>query len=448
VDELRPRVKNFELTLDAVIDIQFCQNLFDKWTAELDKVSSDAKKQDDREQTLRFYLGRLKERGGVCSQEAHEILQHHVRFASLMAQRIDDASKSQDNLISDSPEARDLAKDISKASGLLSTNVDRMTYELDSFVNALKNIQVTAATVAREKSLVERILQWLKSMFKAIATIFATLTPSISAIVRHHPDPKVRGCALSNTTLGQAASVFCKAGSEPKNGKESESLDSVILFLKGVVPNEVESAQRKLKRLDKVLELLERMKAGQRMAIGDSDPAAVAEEWRNVAEQYRMAVSAWDNQPPPEYNSPPGIDNPLSVKRIENDSAPIGRSRTLDSSMVSVSRTISPATHSRQSSSPTSAGSPFHSQAERNPLGPGSYETEHAAVFRKPLVQREGVGRAVAQFDFRGVQQGDLSFSKGQVITVTEKSDSTETWWKGKLEGREGLFPANFVKLI
>ena len=49
-------------------------------------------------------------------------------------------------------------------------------------------------------------------------------------------------------------------------------------------------------------------------------------------------------------------------------------------------------------------------------------------MFRKPPVQREGVGSAIAQFDFRGVEQGDLSFSKGQVITITEKSNSTETW--------------------
>jgi hypothetical protein len=82
----------------------------------------------------------------------------------------------------------------------------------------------------------------------------------------------------------------------------SETLDSVILFLKGVVPNEVENAQKKLKRLDKALETMERMKAGQRMALGESDPAAVAKEWRDVAGQYQSAISssAWDyDQPPP-----------------------------------------------------------------------------------------------------------------------------------------------------
>jgi hypothetical protein len=121
-----------------------------------------------------------------------------------MAQRIKDASNSRNNLIRDSQEAKELIKDINKASGLLATNVDRMTFELDSFVSVLKKMQAT-----KERSLVERIVQFLNSMFKAIATIFATLKPSISAIVRHHPDPKIRGCALAETALGQAAFVFC-----------------------------------------------------------------------------------------------------------------------------------------------------------------------------------------------------------------------------------------------
>ena len=146
----------------------------------------------------------------MCSNETDEILEYHVRFASLMAQRIDNASKARNNLICESPEARELAKDISKASGFLSTNVERMTLELDSFVSALKKMQVA---VGKERSLIERILRWLKTMFKAIATIFASLTPSISDVVRHHPDPKVRGCALSKTALGQAAFVFCRVES-------------------------------------------------------------------------------------------------------------------------------------------------------------------------------------------------------------------------------------------
>ena len=46
------------------------------------------------------------------------------------------------------------------------------------------------------------------------------------------------------------------------------------------------------------------------------------------------------------------------------------------------------------------------------------------------------------------MQAGDLSFRKGQVITVTEKSEDTNTWWKGRVDGSEGIFPANFVEVV
>jgi SH3 domain-containing YSC84-like protein 1 len=71
---------------------------------------------------------------------------------------------------------------------------------------------------------------------------------------------------------------------------------------------------------------------------------------------------------------------------------------------------------------------------------------------------------ALIAFSLR-LQPGDLSFKEGQVILITEKSDSSDTWyvavflsgtccllnraarWKGTLDGRSGSFPANFVEL-
>ncbi|GJE86500.1 SYLF-domain-containing protein [Phanerochaete sordida] len=67
---------------------------------------------------------------------------------------------------------------------------------------------------------------------------------------------------------------------------------------------------------------------------------------------------------------------------------------------------------------------------------------------QRPLKPHEGIARAIALFDFNAVQSGDLSFKKGQVITVTEMSDNTDTWWSGKVDGRTGSFPANFVEVV
>jgi len=189
-----------------------------------------------------------------------------------------------------------------------------------------------------------------------------------------------------------------------------------------------------------------------------------------------VSGSAWD------YDHAPQIDNPPPFEtRFESDFVPTARSRarhtpgqSLDSSMGTSSGTRLQSAHSRSSSS---AANPFYSQAEREsdgyditspfgptlededtPLGPDSRavdavaaryrEAERDRVLSRPLAQGEGVGRAIAQYDYRAVEPGDLSFSKGQVITITEKSDSTDTWWKGKLEGREGSFPANFVEVV
>jgi SH3 domain-containing YSC84-like protein 1 len=172
-----------------------------------------------------------------------------------------------------------------------------------------------------------------------------------------------------------------------------------------------------------------------------------------------ISGSAWD------YDQPPQIDDPSSFEtRFESDFAPTERPRTrhtpgqsLDSSMGSSSRTRVQPAHPRSSSSAASVVNPFVSQAERendgynitspfgptledegDPFGPGSRAAETAAAryreaerdraLSKPLGHGDGVGRAIALFDFRAVEPGDLSFSKGQVITITEKSDSKDTW--------------------
>ncbi|CAG6016408.1 unnamed protein product [Menidia menidia] len=48
-------------------------------------------------------------------------------------------------------------------------------------------------------------------------------------------------------------------------------------------------------------------------------------------------------------------------------------------------------------------------------------------------------------YDYVAQNDDELAFLKGQVITVLNKDDCD--WWKGELNGREGLFPSNYVKL-
>ena len=49
-------------------------------------------------------------------------------------------------------------------------------------------------------------------------------------------------------------------------------------------------------------------------------------------------------------------------------------------------------------------------------------------------------------YDFSGDEQGELSFTKNQIISVIDSSHPD--WWKGELNGRVGIFPSNYVKTM
>ena len=54
---------------------------------------------------------------------------------------------------------------------------------------------------------------------------------------------------------------------------------------------------------------------------------------------------------------------------------------------------------------------------------------------------------AIALYAFAGEGHGDLSFQEGDRIKVVKKTDSTDDWWQGELNGVKGSFPANYCKL-
>ncbi|KAI8603321.1 hypothetical protein EDD21DRAFT_369405 [Dissophora ornata] len=52
----------------------------------------------------------------------------------------------------------------------------------------------------------------------------------------------------------------------------------------------------------------------------------------------------------------------------------------------------------------------------------------------------------MALYDFVGEQATDLSFKKGDMITVVKKTPNRNDWWTGRCNGREGSFPANYTE--
>ncbi|KAK4052468.1 BAR adaptor protein Hob1 [Microbotryomycetes sp. JL201] len=51
-----------------------------------------------------------------------------------------------------------------------------------------------------------------------------------------------------------------------------------------------------------------------------------------------------------------------------------------------------------------------------------------------------------ALYDYTAQAAGDLSFAAGDKIELVKRTESTEDWWTGRLNGVEGVFPGNYVQ--
>ncbi|XP_036079855.1 intersectin-2 isoform X2 [Rousettus aegyptiacus] len=71
-------------------------------------------------------------------------------------------------------------------------------------------------------------------------------------------------------------------------------------------------------------------------------------------------------------------------------------------------------------------------------------EALYAVVNKKPTSAAYTVGEEyIALYPYSSVEPGDLTFSEGEEILVTQKDGE---WWTGSIGDRTGIFPSNYVK--
>ncbi|XP_037669217.1 intersectin-2 isoform X1 [Choloepus didactylus] len=71
-------------------------------------------------------------------------------------------------------------------------------------------------------------------------------------------------------------------------------------------------------------------------------------------------------------------------------------------------------------------------------------EAVYASVNKKPTSAAYTVGEEyIALYPYSSVEPGDLTFTEGEEILVTQKEGE---WWTGSIGERTGIFPSNYVK--
>ncbi|XP_028133318.2 uncharacterized protein LOC114328625 isoform X1 [Diabrotica virgifera virgifera] len=64
----------------------------------------------------------------------------------------------------------------------------------------------------------------------------------------------------------------------------------------------------------------------------------------------------------------------------------------------------------------------------------------------KSTIRKAHEGQARAKYNFVAQTHLELSLAKGELVVITRKVD--ENWYEGKIGGRKGIFPANYVEVL
>merc|ERR1711936_971184 len=76
----------------------------------------------------------------------------------------------------------------------------------------------------------------------------------------------------------------------------------------------------------------------------------------------------------------------------------------------------------------------------------GSKETYSLSSRRTNM--SEDLEQCEVLFPYSKVNDDELELERGQIVTVLSKSLEDPGWWKGSVDGKVGVFPDNFVKII
>ncbi|KAL6705452.1 hypothetical protein ACN47E_006717 [Coniothyrium glycines] len=182
---------------------------------------------------------------------------------------------------------------------------------------------------------------------------------------------------------------------------------------------------------------------GRRVSSNDSVPTVTGRPRPSAT-----LSSPAENGPPLNLSSKPSIGALNASKPRIPSSSP-----HLTPGLESYGRRASSTSQASSHSNGTNGNDYFGRVASNLAIASPAYSPNPAAGKKKPppppppkkigSFQPEYV---TAMYDFDSHTVGDLSFREGDRIRVVKKTQSSQDWWEGEINGVKGSFPANYCK--
>ncbi|XP_048851241.1 SH3 domain-containing kinase-binding protein 1-like isoform X3 [Brienomyrus brachyistius] len=142
-----------------------------------------------------------------------------------------------------------------------------------------------------------------------------------------------------------------------------------------------------------------------------------------------------------------------------------GRPNTPDSGS-GTGVTLSPKTQSKEpecgslrlldsgETQPEQLRAPVFGDILRDKHSPCSMNQDGGVEKVQGMTSAEAVGKVKARefckgiFSYEAQNEDELSIKEGDIVAIINKECADPGWWQGELQGRQGLFPDNFVRLL
>ncbi|XP_056144021.1 GRB2-related adapter protein 2a [Lampris incognitus] len=138
--------------------------------------------------------------------------------------------------------------------------------------------------------------------------------------------------------------------------------------------------------------------------------------------------------------------SPTAAQPVKKGSLPEQRSNAHTSAAAATQRRTSdqPISQTKRVSLEERAHTISHTGRSSSPSGyvPAPRRTAETL----PVPRRTTTVQVKALYNFVAEEEDELGFHAGDVIEVLDRSDAS--WWKGRLHGKSGLFPANYTLLL